>query len=151
MRDHLLWITSSFECVWNLLWTTTTRYPLRTSSWHRRYFTTTGAGCWRNMFLTSTRERSDKDQMMSWMKVTLCGCSRVHTKRHLASREDCKSIQRFRRNSQELRHPYGFRNGTQTGSNLMPCIPTVFKCAGGSLKQLHWNTHTHTKATQYLK
>ena len=59
MRDPLLRITSSFAdlpCVWNLLWIATIGSPLRTSSWHRHYLITTGIGCWRNMFLSSTKE-----------------------------------------------------------------------------------------------
>ena len=54
---------------------------------------------------------------------------------------------KFRRDSQEFRHPDGYRNGTKTSINPTPCIPKVVKCAGGSLKQVHRNTHslTHTQ------
>ena len=45
--------------------------------------------------------------------------------------------QRFRRNSQELRHPDVYRNGTETSSNPKPCISAIVKCAGGSMKQVH--------------
>ena len=72
------------------------------------------------------------------------GAQGVHTLRHLASWEDCESTQRFRRDSQEFRHPDGYRNGTKTSSNPKPCVPTIVRCAGGSLKQVHRNTHTHT-------
>ena len=80
MRDHLLRITSSFADVtgvWNLLWTATSVSRLRASSWRRQYLITTGAGCWRNMFLSSTKEWSGKKQMRSWLKVTSCGYSRT--------------------------------------------------------------------------
>ena len=80
------------------------------------------------------------------------GAQELYTQRHLASREDCESTQRFRRNSQELRHPDVYRNGTETSSNPKPCIPTIVKCAGGSMKQVHWNrhAHTHTRAQKKL-
>ena len=55
-----------------------------------------------------------------------------------------KTVKSVRRKSQELRHPDGYRNCTKTSNNSKPCIPTIVKCAGGSLKQVNRNTHSHT-------
>ena len=79
------------------------------------------------------------------------GAQGVHTQRHLASWEDCESTQRFRRDSQDFRHPDGYRNGTKTSSNPKPCVPTIVRCAGGSLKQVHRNTHTLTHTHTHTK
>ena len=45
------------------------------------------------------------------------GAPGLHIQRHLASWEDCESTQRFRRDSQEFRHPDGYKIVTNTSSN----------------------------------
>ncbi|XP_075253285.1 uncharacterized protein LOC142345086 [Convolutriloba macropyga] len=62
---------------------------------------------------------------------------RLLNQKYLASWEDCESTQRFRRNSQVLPHPYGYRINPKTSINPKPCTPTIVRCSGGSPKQVN--------------